>query len=109
MGQQDLSMNEMPVHDHRQDWSDEHVTVKYLGFNRASGEAEFEVTEHHNNVGVYYIWVIYGGGGLRNDLPGQSAHTYDGAHPHRLELMRNINVRTGQDNVRGIKVKRIRD
>jgi hypothetical protein len=56
MGQQDLSMNEMPVHDHRQDWSDEHVTVKYLGFNRASGEAEFEVTEHHNNVGVYYIW-----------------------------------------------------
>src|SRR5712664_74193 len=56
----DLSLNEMPIHDHHQDWTDDHITVRYLGFNQNNGEAHFEVIERHDNVGFYYIWVIYG-------------------------------------------------
>jgi hypothetical protein len=108
----DLSLNEMPIHDHHLDWSDDHITVRYLGFNRNTGEAHFEVIEHHDNVGFYYIWVIYGpDSGPPPGPPSQSSYTYDGAHPRRLQEMKDIIVKTfpGQDTVRGIKVKRVRD
>ena len=103
-----LSMNEMPLHDHHQEWTDGHIAVRFVGFNPSNGEAHLQVTEQHKRVGVYYLWIVYG------PPPGpasQSAYTYDGAHPKRLELMRNIGVQTGQpkDTIRGIKVKRVDD
>jgi hypothetical protein len=105
----ELSLNDMPVHDHHQDWSDEHITVKYAGFDQATGVASFKVIEHHNNVGVYYIRVIHGpDGGPSGGPPSHHQEEYDGGNPRREKY---INVQTGQrqDRVRGIKVKRIRD
>jgi len=60
----DLSMNEMPIHDHHQDWSDEHITVKFVNFNPSTGEAHFQVAEHHDNAGFYYVWIHYGDQGI---------------------------------------------
>jgi len=53
-------MNEMPLHDHHQGWTDGHIAVRFVGFNPSSGDAHFQVTEQHERVGVYYIWVVYG-------------------------------------------------
>jgi hypothetical protein len=108
----ELSMNDMPVHDHHHDWTDDHITVRYTGFNPANGEAKFEVTEHHDGVGVYYIWVIYGPeSGPPPGPPSQASYTYDGAHPKRFQLMKGIRVETSRnhDTVRGIKVKKVSD
>ncbi len=108
----ELSMNDMPIHDHHQDWSDDHITVHFAGFDTTNGEAHFEVSELHDGVGAYYIWVIYGpDSGPPPGPPAQAAYTYDGSHPKRLREMKHISVKTfsNQDTVRGIKIKKIRD
>jgi imidazolonepropionase-like amidohydrolase len=46
-------------------------------------EAHFQVTERHDNVGFYHIWILYGDQSM-------SQYTYDGAHPHRMERMKDI-------------------
>jgi hypothetical protein len=107
-----FSMNEMPLHDHHQDWTDGHAAVRFVGFNPSNGEAHFQVPEQHECVGVYCIWVVYGhDSGPPPGPASQSAYTYDGALPKRLELTRDIRVQTGQpkDTIRGIKVKRVGD
>lgn len=107
-----LSMNEMPLHNHQQEWADDHISVRFVGFDPLNGEAHFQVTEQQRHVGVYYIWVVYGpDSGPPPGPASQAAYTYDGAHPKRLELMRDIRVQTGQpkDTIRGIKVKRVGD
>jgi hypothetical protein len=43
--QSHLSMNEMPLHDHHQDWTDGHIAVRFVGFNPSFREAHFQVTE----------------------------------------------------------------
>ena len=107
-----LSMNEMSLHDHHQEWTDGHIAVRFVGFDPSNGEAHFQVTEQHERVGVYYIWIVYGPDSGPPPRPAsQSAYTYDGAHPRRFELMKDIWVQTGQpnDTIRGIKVKRVGD
>ena len=91
---------------------DDHIIVRYLGFDAVTGEARFEVIERHQNVGFYYIWILYGpNSGPPPGPPSLSSFTYDGAHPSRFGEMSHISVRTesGKDTVRGIKVKRVRD
>jgi hypothetical protein len=38
-----LSMNEMPLHDHHQDWTDGHIAIRSVGFNPSNGMRIFRL------------------------------------------------------------------
>ena len=108
----ELSLSEMPMHDHHSNWTDGHIKVQFCGFTPHTGDIRFQVTEERGPIGLYYIWIIYGpDSGPPPGPPAQASFTYDGNHPKRLELMKDIVIRTPfpTDPVRGIKVKKIRD
>jgi hypothetical protein len=101
MSTSELSMNEMPFHDHQQDWSDEHITVTFKDFVPITGRARFKVSEHHANVGFYYIGIYFtSGSGTRVD--------YDGGNPNRPSIIEGT-TNQRNDSLKGIKVKRVRD
>jgi hypothetical protein len=101
MNTSELSLNDMPFHDHQQDWSDEHITVNFKDFDPSTGQARFKVVEHHANVGFYYIGVYFTSGNA-------TRFDYDGGNPRRPNV---LDAKTDQrnDSVKGVKVKRVRD
>jgi hypothetical protein len=65
------------------------------------GDAIFDVHEHHQNVGFYYIEVHFTSGNSTR-IP------HDGRAPNRSSQLRAHTARPN-DEVRGIKVVRVRD
>ena len=101
MNTPELSMNEMPFHDHEQDWSDGHITVIFKDFDPSTRKAHFRVIEHHADVGFYYIGVYFTSGDA-------TRFDYDGGNPQRPTML-DATTNQRDDSVKGIKVKRVRD
>ena len=80
-------------------FADDHIMVRQVGFDPASGQLELEIEEKHPGVGFYYITATFeSGNSTRID--------YDGGNPGRV---RNQIVRTGKPNdaVKEIKAVRV--
>jgi hypothetical protein len=95
------SLNEQAVRDHREPWTDGHITLEFVSFDPRIGEATFDVHEHHQNVGFYYIEVHFTSG-------NSTRFPHDGTAPNRSNQLRAHTARPN-DEVRGIKVVRVRD
>jgi hypothetical protein len=86
---------------HQMQFADQHIVVRFIGFDPSSGTARLAIDENHPNVGFYYIWVHFGSGNShRTD--------YDGGNPKRDN--RPIAITTQRnDTVTRLEIKRVRD
>lgn len=86
---------------HQTRYGDDHITLRFLGFNPSSRQCQLAVDEKHPNVGFYYIWVTFGSG-------DETRIDYDGGNPNRntrpIAESNHYN-----DTLKDIRAKRVRD
>jgi hypothetical protein len=84
-------------------FSDEHISVRILEFDPATGKATIDIEEKagDGNVGFYYIWVRF----ASND---STRIDYDGGNPRRVKRQL-VSTTHRNDSISGIEAKRVRD
>ena len=82
-------------------FEDEHITLNLVESNPISGESQFTIDEREENVGFYYITVVFESG-------DQSRLEYDGGNPRR-DKYPVIKSNHLKDAIADISAIRVRD
>lgn len=94
-------MDGKELYEFQKTWEDEHITIRFLGFDPTSGQARLAIDEHHPKVGFYFIWFTFNSG-------DETRIDYDGGNPNRD--MRPVVSTTHRNDVpKGLRAKRVRD
>jgi hypothetical protein len=89
------------VHAHQAVFADKNIVVRSIAFDPATGRLALAIDEKHDNVGLYYVTVIFGS--------GHSARIdYNGGNSRRNKRPFADTPRQN-DTVKGINVVCVRD
>jgi hypothetical protein len=81
-------------------FEDKHITLKLAGFDPTSCEAQFIIDEREDNVGFYYITVVFESG-------DQTRLDYDGGNSKRDKspVIKSSHLKDSIANISAIRVR----